>query len=61
MLKSWPVKLDLEYLGHGRYALYIDGDLYQEYENFMEAIIEFEERSEYENLYESNGVRGGEA
>jgi hypothetical protein len=58
MLKSWPVKLDLEYLGHGRYALYIDGDLYQEYENFMEAIIEFEERSD---LYESNGVRGGEA
>lgn len=58
MLKSCPVKLDLEYLGHGRYALYIDGDLYQEYENFMEAIIEFEERSD---LYESNGVRGGEA
>lgn len=57
-MSKQPVKLDLEYLGHGRYALYIDGELYQEYENFIDAIVEFEERSD---LYESNGVRGGEA
>ena len=29
------VNLDFKYLGSGRYALYINGELYREYESFL--------------------------
>lgn len=38
--------VQIEYEGHGIYALYIHGELFKKYNDFMEAVIDYEERSE---------------
>lgn len=39
---SKKTDLQLEYMGHHRWGLMIDGELYQEYDTFDEAADEYE-------------------